>query len=257
MARKLSSSRKKYTKKSIRRILAKSAKFGKKGHKSVTEPCPFAKKIGMGELGPNTPPVASFPENPNKKREQEAFSVFSGHQRYQNCGIQSARQIIEQANKQCLNLTELELLNESIEKCGAEKATKSFLDYVTDPLGDPHPKNSGGTTSNKIQCILKQHGVTSTVQDQSVKNLKEAIKSRKGIIANVDAGLLWEDSRYLGGGHAVIITDGKFDGDKLLGVYINDTGTGKRSYITLEKFLNSRLDGGHFNITDSPIWSEN
>src|SRR5690606_14698838 len=100
-----------------------------------------------------------------------ATSVFPGQQSYQNCGVQSVRQIIEQSKKQCLAKTELEFLNDAI---ASGKAS----------TGDPHPGESGGTSASGREGLLADAGVKSTTQKTTTENLAAALKDKKGVIAN-------------------------------------------------------------------------
>ena len=77
--------------------------------------------------------------------------------------------------------------------------------------------------------ILAKYGVDSDIEPTTRDNLAKAIKANKAVIANVDAGVLWNNSQYNGGGHAIVVYDGDFDSSgKLTHVYINDTGAGKQ-----------------------------
>jgi hypothetical protein len=55
--------------------------------------------------------------------------------------------------------------------------------------------------------------------------LNAAVKSGKMIMVTADAGRLWNDIKFAGAGHAVVITGAELDPTgKVLGYYINDTG---------------------------------
>jgi hypothetical protein len=89
--------------------------------------------------------------------------------------------------------------------------------------------------------------------------LADAIKQNKGIVANVDAGELWNDPQYSGGGHAIMVYDGDFDSSgKLTDVYINDTGAGvqgrKMPIDDFMKAADAKVGGSSLNVTDDPVW---
>jgi hypothetical protein len=59
--------------------------------------------------------------------------------------------------------------------------------------------------------------------------LDQTVSTGKMVIVGTDAGKLWNDHRLDGAGHAVVITGAELDNSvkpaKVLGYYINDTGT--------------------------------
>lgn len=202
-------------------------------------------------LFPPTPyksPILACPVKPivGQVWRENARDVFPGQQSYQNCGIQSSRQIIEQAQHMCLKDTEREFLEKAIASCGAA-------------VGVPHPDESGGTSAEKRRCIMGQFGVESTVQKATVENVDAALRQGKGVIISADVNVLWKDQQGIApqsGRHAVVLTHGGYDADgNLLGVYVNDTGIDKRYYLTTDE-LSDVLDSGSkaINVTDKPIW---
>ncbi|MEI8394319.1 MAG: hypothetical protein WCF85_06250 [Rhodospirillaceae bacterium] len=179
-----------------------------------------------------------------KAWKSAAEAIFPGKQSYQNCGIQSARQIIEQANIICLVDNELEFLNKAINSCSVDKA-------------DNHPIDSGGSNAENRQCILSQYGVDSIIEDASVGAVDQALRERKGVIISTDVSVLWSGLGISQAGrHAVVVTHGKYDDDgKMEGVYINDTGVGKQYYITSDALKDALESGaGSMNVTSKPIW---
>ena len=206
-----------------------------------------------GELEPRRPPkknraVEDCPLSGevNENWQEGAESVFPGQQSYQNCGVQSSREIIEQAKGQCLSETELEFLNNAIDTCKVDKAAN-------------HPLDSGGTNAKKRKCLLKSYGIDSTVEDASVENVEKFLKDRKGVIISADVEHLWDVFGVKQTGrHAIVVTNGKYDRDgNLLGVYINDTGINKRYYVRSDRLKDILKSGsGQMNVTSNPIWPE-
>jgi hypothetical protein len=194
-------------------------------------PCMF-KKAGI--VGPNWTKAAN--------------QVFPGQQSYQNCGLQSSRQIVEQA-KGKLNKTELQFLDDAIASCGALKDAN-------------HPAESGGTGAPSRQCVMQQYGVPSTIEPATVANVDAALRDGKGVIISSEADTLWGTQGISPSGpgkHAVVLTNGLYDSaGKMTGVAVNDTGTGTQYTLTasqLQTCLNS--GSGVMNVTDARIWPTN
>jgi len=204
--------------------------FGSGPYKSPITSCPFKAIVGTAW-------------------RDAAKIVFPGHQHYQNCGVQSARQIVEQASGQPLPDSELEFLNKAIDTCGVEKEKN-------------HPKDSGGSDAGRRQCILKQYGVASKIEDASLENVDRALRDGKGVIISADVAVLWQHRPGVPPQtvrHAVVVTHGHYDQDgNLAGVWVNDTGIGQRYFLTTEQ-LGDALDSGslELNITDHRIWPNN
>lgn len=213
-----------YLKKALK---AAKGVFGDNSYKSAVQSCPVKDLVG-----PNW--------------QSAAASIFPGQQTFQNCGVQSSRQIVEQALGVCLNKTELDFLNDAIATCGVDK-------------GSPHPQESGGTGAIDRQCILKQYGVDSSVESASVSAVDNALRDRKGIIISADVQVLWNGRvppPPPTGRHAVVLTHGDYDSNgNLTGVFVNDTGIGKRYRLSVDE-LEDVLDSGSgsINVTKKAIW---
>ena len=153
-----------------------------------------------------------------------AVTVFPGKQHFGNCGVQSSQQLIHQATGQ--NPDENAILSLAI--AGG---------YASDSQDD-HER--GGTGAASRQALLKEYGVNSSITaNPTNEQLGEALKDNRGVIAAVDAGALWGDSRFNGDGHAVTITEGDFsETGELTHVYINDTGTGQQGRSRLTALCN-------------------
>ena len=123
--------------------------------------------------------------------------------------------------------------------------------------GEPHPGESGGTGPGGRRSMLKDAGIPSSVQKTTKENLAAALKRKKGVIVNVDAGTLWGNGQS--GGHAIVITQGDFgDHDELKGIFINDTGADQQGrYMPIDDFMDAadtHPTGSKLNVTDDPIW---
>ena len=181
----------------------------------------------------------------NEQWQQAAKDVFPGQQSYQNCGLQSSRQLIEQAKGQRLAKSELEFLEDAIETCGANKE-------------EPHPAESGGSNAAQRKCVMAQYGVASSVQDASVEAVEKALREGKGVVMSGDMEVLWANLGLpeQSGRHAVVLTHADFDENgELVAVYVNDTGVNQRYQLSRDE-LEDALDSGsgQLNVTDEPIW---
>jgi hypothetical protein len=100
---------------------------------------------------------------------------------------------------------------------------------------------------------LLPHGmIISKHTKASAQDLAQTVKKGKVLIVVVDAGILWNDSRSMNAGHAVVITGAELsrsDGS-VLGYYINDSGTKpphRGWFYPIEHFLKAwRAKSSHF-----------
>ncbi len=169
-----------------------------------------------------------------------AASVFPGQQNYGNCGIQSAQQLVRQSTGD--NVTEDAMLNRALTQGWAEQGADAV--------------DTGGTSPAGRQQILADRGVASKLQDQTIANIEQAVAEGRGVVTSHDAGTLWNDPRYAGGGHAIVTTGMKYDADgKLEAVIVNDTGLGQSQMeIPAQQYINSLRPNRDINVTDNPIW---
>lgn len=161
-------------------------------------------------------------------------------QTYQNCGIESSRQIINQATRK--NVDEDTLLDDALDQGYAEREdTRSA---------------SGGTNPDDRRDILDRHGVPSNLEDANLASLQQALADGKGVITSHDAGLLWNDKGYLNNGHAILVTGVQYDtAGKAETIYYNDTGSGVcGASLSAGKFIKSLRSGRDMNVTADPIW---
>jgi uncharacterized Zn-binding protein involved in type VI secretion len=172
-----------------------------------------------------------------------AATIWAGQQNYGNCGVQSSEQLIHQATG--VSVEEGTILQIAIDNGWAVDSNDM--------------SSKGGTSTTDRQSILAHYGVDSTIVPTTAQAVSDALVKRQGIIAHADAGGLWGDEQYLGGSHAVIVTDGEWDENgNLTHVYTNDTGNGTHGEaMPIDDFiLASDADGGELNVTKDPIWTE-
>lgn len=165
-------------------------------------------------------------------------------QSYQNCGVESSRQIVNQATG--AGISEDALLTQSIANGDADTAPKAA--------------DRGGTSPAQRQSILASNGVPSTLQDPTMQNLAQAVAERRGVITSHDVSTFWPPPGQAGGpytgGHAVVVTAVGYDASgNLATVTVNDTGFGIcGSTYPVARFQSSLRPGRQMNVTTNPVW---
>lgn len=166
-------------------------------------------------------------------------------QSYNNCGVESSRQIINQATGS--NLTENELLQHSIDN-GLARGTPGTSPSLPD----------GGTTSAQRKAILAANGVQTTIMPTTPENLALSMSRGQGAIVNLDAAQLWGPPTLPGSLHAVTVTGVEYDdAGNRTAVIINDTGAGQCGQrVPPDQFDQSVAahPNSQLNITTNPIW---
>ncbi|MEZ6138324.1 MAG: PAAR domain-containing protein [Pirellulaceae bacterium] len=162
----------------------------------------------------------------------------STQQSYQNCGVESVRQIINQVTGESVD--EDTLLDEAMDANDADReATRA---------------DSGGTSPASREDILARHGVDSSQQDATLENILNAVGTGRGVITSHDVSVLWGPGNS--GGHAILVTGVEFDEHGQPETFItNDTGTGTcGARYPADVFMASLRPGRPVNVTDEPIW---
>jgi len=122
------------------------------------------------------------------------------------------------------------------------------------------PDESGWTLPAEQAAILRDYGVPAHAEDgQSLERLAVAVQRGHGVIAMVNAGVLWSDPRVLGHGqanHAVTVTGiarDPFDG-ALEGFYVNDSGDGESAKFVSAHLMATAFErtGGFCVVTEVP-----
>ena len=171
-------------------------------------------------------------------------SSGSTQQSYNNCGVESSRQIINHATHS--NLTEDGLLQSAINQ-GLASGTP----------GQPISFAAGGTDALARQAILANNGVPSTVMATNPENLGLALSRGQGVIASLDASRLWGPPTPPGALHAVAVTGIEYDdAGNRVAVMINDTGSGQCGQrVPARQFDEAVAAHTHsqLNVTTNPI----
>ncbi|MDH4609349.1 hypothetical protein E8F12_12435 [Pseudomonas sp. BN102] len=138
---------------------------------------------------------------------------------------------------------------------------------VSDAARPAHER--GGSNFAQQQAILDRYGIRNELlagyNEQGVANL---IRSGRGVILAVNAGVLWDDPTQVADGavnHVVTVTGAAYSetSGKLLGFYIADSGRQRVSdmtrFVSLEKFrLAANVAGSYAIYTIEPLklWNE-
>ncbi|MCU7871635.1 MAG: PAAR domain-containing protein [Candidatus Thiodiazotropha sp. (ex Lucinoma borealis)] len=194
----------------------------------------------------------------------------SAGQSYNNCGVESSRQIINQATG--TNPGQEALLNTAIANGNASQpaigSTGSGGGVVT---AQNQAWHSGGTTSGQQASLLTNNGVPSTrmaptATGAQVGQFETALSQGRGVIANGDvAGLPGWGTQT--GAHAVMVTGYEYDDDgNVTHVIYNDTGIGacnqRATAAQFQNFLTTGANNSVANgfapsgaaVTNNPIW---
>lgn len=183
--------------------------------------------------GRNPPPGALDP-NGNQ------LPANSPGQSYNNCGIESSRQIINQVS-------------------GGNIGQEALMQQVTGPLTPANMFAAGGTNAAGRAALLSANGVPAGTAAATMQNLEVAVGQGRGVISAVDAGVLWPPgSAPLGSGHAILVTGVEYDdAGNVKNVIINDTGMGtcaqKVPAANFQAALTARGGVPHV-VTNNPIW---
>ncbi len=160
--------------------------------------------------------------------------LHPGQQSHQNCAVQSSQQIINQATGS--NYTEAQM--EAI---------------ANGPPPSGYTRN-GGTPIGGEETILENGGVPAHMAPGNTASVDQALANDQGVISGHDAGKLWNDPAYAGGGHAVHTTGAVQDSNgNTLAYTINDTGTNQNGRVVPAADYASSMDGGPIAVTDNPI----
>ncbi|MFK5914026.1 MAG: PAAR domain-containing protein [Woeseiaceae bacterium] len=162
----------------------------------------------------------------------------STQQSYGNCGVESARQLMEASNN---GRNELVVLQDAINNGNAGYHV--------------NPTKVGGTSPQGRKNILTNNGLSSHLEEQNIEKIQQAVIEGKGVITSHNAGILWGNNN-ISGGHAIVVSGVKYDSTGKVSAYIiNDTGTGEgMKAIPAAQFENSLRPNREINVTDNPIW---
>jgi hypothetical protein len=174
-------------------------------------------------------------------------------QSYNNCGVESSRQLIQQATGS--TITQEQLLAQAL----ATRTTTTPFGTIAQVVGGGSRQMylSGGTVPASRAQLLTNNGVPAGTQTATMANLETALGNGQGVIASVDASRLpnWPTNTPPQTLHAITVTGVEYDANgNPIKVVVNDTGTGncglKMPYATFQRALSGR---DHV-VTTNPIW---
>ena len=225
---------------------------------------PYVGKIVCGNMaaGRQPPPNTQDPSG-------NQIPPNTPGQSYNNCGIESSRQII---NAKGGNVSQEALMNQAISQGNASQAAIGSAQsggVVTTAQNQAY--YSGGTTSTQQVGILGSQGISAsrlpppTGAGVQISQYELPLSQGRGIIANGDVQGLpgWNQS----GAHAVTVTGLEYDdAGNVTHVIYNDTGLGACKKRVTKKEFENFLSWGAINAkikgyspsasvaTDKPIW---
>ena len=172
-------------------------------------------------------------------------------QSYNNCGVEASRQIINQATG--ANISQEALLDQAVPTISSDRS------WWVGPINPARMFNTGGTTPSERAALLTKNGVPASTAPGTMQNLELAVAQGKGVVAAVDAGLLWNPAfgAPLKSWHAILVTGVEYDANgNILNVIVNDTGIGtcgqKVPAATFKAALAAR--GADHVITNNRVW---
>ena len=193
--------------------------------------------------GRNPAPGTVFP--PGHSQAGQPIPAGTAGQSYNNCGVESSRQIISVATG--TTPTQEGLLNQAMANGDADQTPGNLYD-------------SGGTDPSSRQNILANNGVPSSQQPNDAGHLESAVAGGRGVIISVWAGNMptWAGQGLAPntGGHAIVVTGIEYDDDgNPINAIVNDTGLGTCSQSVPFSALQAAARSDRpLNVTNNPIW---
>jgi uncharacterized Zn-binding protein involved in type VI secretion len=257
----------------------KGTHAGPGGPSEITGPCEKSVEIGLSgttgnpyagnkqclnmAAGRNPPPGSTAPNgNP--------LAPNTPGQSYNNCGVESSRQLISQATGS--NISQEGLLNQAISSGVASQPAIGSTVGTTTVTAANQAWFSGGTNTTGLSNLLTSNGVPATPTAvapggaPALGDIEVALSQGRGVIAPVDVQGLpgWGTQT---GGHAVVVTGVEYDDNgNITKVIYNDTGIGvcqqsatpaqfqgAMNNLAAQQNANGFTPMG-FAVTNNPVW---
>jgi len=205
---------------------------------------------GAASAGRNPAPGAVFP--PGHPSAGQQIPANTAAQSYNNCGVESARQIINQTTP-LAPVGQEALLNQAIANGNADNVPGNL--YA-----------SGGTVPSQKVNILANNGIGAHEADPTMETLLQNVAEGNGVIIDVWAARIWPAAVVTNsgmvpgsnsGGHSILVTGVSFDANGDLDqVTVNDTGLGTCGQEIAGATVGAALIGGGNShvVTSQPIW---
>jgi hypothetical protein len=182
-------------------------------------------------------------------------------QSYDNCGLESCRQMINHGRPPKTQLSEDQLLEYAIDfYLGAAARKKRGLPVYSPEQSRQQPlrQKSGGTDADEQVAILKDCGIPAEEFDQSPEAIIAGVESGKGVLVGVYPNILWQTpgaTDNKDGKHAILVTGVVRDAEGRVTAYlVNDTGKLGCGVLVPARVLDrALLDKGV--MTKSPLWT--
>ncbi|MEK1941384.1 MAG: calcium-binding protein [Pseudomonas sp.] len=177
----------------------------------------------------------------------DADPIYQG-----TCGLTSIANLLTQANRPA---SEGELLQLALDNEWVERAY--------------YPSQAGGSDVLGQQQLLERYGIRNDViEGYNEIGTANLLRSGRGVVLAVNAGALWDDTRYTGTGavnHMVTVTGVAYSesNGELLGFYIADSGRQKVSdmtrFVGIERFRKAadvRNAYAIYTLEPLKLWNE-
>ena len=170
------------------------------------------------------------------------------HQTYNNCVLESCRQIIRRAH--------------------GNEVTEDELKDHAEKHGRTDPRTGGGSTGEKGLQLLDDFSVPAermpTKPPATLDTLKQAVSEHRGVVAFIEPHTMSPNLYEPDGRHAVVVTGVELDAEgKVSAVFINDTGAGECGKkvpasvfaAAMQNLPTEKATGGaSLLVTKGPIW---
>jgi hypothetical protein len=143
---------------------------------------------------------------------------------------------------------------------GIEKSEADVVPHAKDyglcTVIEGSPEKSGGTTILELARILSDFGLPAHGAARgSLEGLAASLQQGRGVIVGLNAGVFWDDSRYLNQGHALTPIAVARDPEtwEIQGFYVNDTGKGECARFVDAAIMDDawvQSAGGQWVVTD-------
>lgn len=164
------------------------------------------------------------------------------------CGLVSVENVLRLAGK---NITESDVVDYARTHTIGHGVNMRHLCTV-----DSDPGSNGGTYAQDREALLRHYGLDSKIVHADVEQVAEYVAAGRGVIANVDANILWHGhAMSTPAYHAITVTSVARDefSNEVLGFYICDSGSladDSSRFVPAEIFKGAmRPTNGQINVT--------
>ncbi len=135
------------------------------------------------------------------------------------CGLVSCENVLRMAG---VDVTEAEIVQYARTHRASIFSSRNLCTTNSEPC------ENGGTYPQDRQAVLRHYGIESDCQNVNIEQLAEYVESGRGVIATVDANVLWYgERRSQEACHAITVTSVARNpyNNQILGFYICDSGS--------------------------------